>query len=144
MSSSNLKKTLERKYASVLGGVATAQASDQAVNFKEALAAIQIVIRLWEPDWTPDHIKPIRPKRQYAPHGEQSKLLFTFLKNHRREFSTEDAASYLERELIARRFEVPPLLNRKSYCYQFLTGLEGKGLVVKVSSRPSRWRKLSH
>lgn len=125
---------LERKLAELLGSRSASS---------EIELAIQVVIRLWEPEWTPDHIKPIRPKRRYAPHGEQSKLLFKFLKDQNIEFSTNDAASYLEQALQKQGFQAPPEQNRKSYCYQFFTRLEEEGFVEKLSSRPARWRKHS-
>lgn len=143
MGRSNTVRSLEKEYAKILGKIESRSAVNCAGSFEEALTAIQIVIRLWEPEWTPDHVKPTRPKRRYAPHGEQSKLLFEFLKDQNIEFSTNDAASYLEQALQKQGFQSPPEQNRKTYCYQFFIRLEKEGFVEKLSSRPARWRKHS-
>ena len=140
---SNIAKSLERKYASILGEIVAAPDSDKADGHKEALAAIQIVIRLWEPDWLPDHIKPIRPKQSYTTHGIQSRLLREFVRTSTGEFSAMDAASYLQGRLLALGETPPPLENLRSSAHQLFRKLE-ENYLTSLGRRPEIWSKTNN
>ncbi|MCR9266007.1 MAG: hypothetical protein NXI03_00385 [Alphaproteobacteria bacterium] len=142
MSRAQVCKTLERKYAAVLGEFVAAPAADNADSLKEALAAIQIVIRLWEPDWLPDHIKPIRPKQSYATHGIQSRLLFEFIGARTGSFTAMEAAEYVSVRLEALGETIPPIENIKINAHNLMRKLESK-FVVSNNTRPETWTKIN-
>jgi len=138
----NIKAALERKYASILGQLVAGVSADNPDALREKLAAIQIVIRLWEPDWTPDHIKPIRPKKTFVTQGLQSRLLREFIRKQSGEFSSHDAATYVQDRLKALGETPPPLQNLKNSAHQTFRKLEGK-FVTALRLRPEKWKKLN-
>ncbi len=133
-------KALERKYASILGELVAAQSSVLVDDLDEKLAAIQIVIRLWEPDWLPDHIKPIRPKKSYATHGIQSRLLFEFIGAQTEKFTAMEAAEYVSVRLEELGETIPPIGNIRVNAHNWMRRLEST-FVIPNNTRPKTWKR---
>lgn len=137
-------KALQREYAKltgILGSKPERLTPSEIIEIEKAIPAIQIVIRLWEPDWTPDHIKPIRPKKTFVTQGLQSSLLRQFIREQSGEFSSHDAATYVQDRLKSLGETSPPYQNLKNSAHQTFRKLEGK-FVKALGVRPEKWKKL--
>lgn len=133
-------KTLERKYASILGELVVSSTEEEADDLNEILAAIHIVIRLWEPDWLPDHIKPIRSRKSYAMHGIQSRLLFEFIRARTGSFTALEAAEYVSVRLEKLGETIPPIANIRVNAHNLMRKLEGT-FVMPNNTRPETWER---
>lgn len=139
---SNTIKILERMYAKLLGVLCRCASRDRRDDLEEQLAAIHIVIRLWEPDWVPDHIKPIRPKQTYTTHGTQSRLLFEFIGARTGSFTAMEAAEYVSARLEALGETIPPIGTIKINSHNWMRKLEGK-FVTSNNTRPETWTRIN-
>lgn len=103
----------------------------------EILDAIEIVIRIWEPSW-----KPLRltSRSIYAEKGQQSRLIYQFVRVSSGAFSANDAARYAFNRIKLKSSSPPPLKNITSNAYRILKELEADYL-VRQPTRPITWVK---
>jgi hypothetical protein len=134
---------LRRKRARLAGEIDAAQRA--IARQREALATLDAVIRMFEPDSNPDLIAPIRPVGRrclYFRHGEQSKLAVCAL----REAGKPVAARYVAEFAMAAKGLNPEPRVRAMITESVRGALErlaAKGLVRKLVEWPETWWELA-
>jgi len=134
---------LRRKRARLAGEIDAAQ---QAIaRQREALATLDAVIRMFEPDSNPDMIAPIRPYSPRSPYfrrGEQMRLALSAL----RDASKPVAARWVAEWVIAAKGLDPEPRGREAiteHVRQALGRLADKGLARKIVEWPETWWELA-
>ena len=133
---------LHRKRARLAGEVE--QLEEALTKQREALATVDAVIRLFEPDGNPELICAIRPRSRRNPffkRGEQPRLCLDVLRSEQKPVS----ARYItQRMLDLRGLEVEPLVRRDiaEQVRQVLHRLADKGSVRKIIRWPETWWEL--
>lgn len=138
ISNDKLVQALTRKYAELLG-----QREMDLDQFDPELAALETVIQLFEPNWSPTGIVPIRRRHSYAEHGVQSQLIHEFIRLSEGAFSADEAASFvLARLRVDANFSAPPRNNIRATAHTIFRRNEGK-TIKSLGGRPNKWIKLN-
>ena len=124
-------KALEGKYVEIFQ-------SDNSAS--DALAALEIVIKLWRPEWSPKAVKITKRRSKFAKRGLQSKMIYSYITVTEGNLTTEGAANYTLRRLKLKRVDLPPKKNIKANAHRIFRKLEGY-ILVATGSRPECWNK---
>jgi hypothetical protein len=155
MGTSPVISALERKYAYLLGefetverlvegaeGVeavreATARCDARKEEINELLGSLETVIWLFEPNWDPASVKPVRQKQKFGEHGEIIQAAVRVLR---------DAAQPLTTVEIAKRVVVSLRLEPSGVEIERLDHAISSALVARsdrmfqiASENPNRW-----
>lgn len=138
-------QTVEIATETVVGAKAMERADQRVQAEKKAIQAklesIQLNIRLlYDPEWTPDHVKPLVPRRPPRRKGEIAKMGYRALKRSNAPLSAWEIADLIaddvgvdatDRRSVAKLADgVAMSLNRRTK----------EGMVERVEGKPIRWR----
>lgn len=146
----------ERRYAIALGHYEVAEYAIETVVGLKALdeADVKIVAkkarlkaemeriagtirRLWDPEWTPGHIRPLHLRKKTRRAGEVSKLTYRVMREEKRPMTTTELAhSVAARLAVAEGRQI----TRLGYAiHQALDRRAKAGQIIKEPSKPIRW-----
>jgi len=134
---------LHRKRARLAGDIRAAER--RLAKQREALAQVDAVIRLFQPQSDPELIPPIRPTPRclFFRHGEQTRLCVDALREARKPLRARAVAEYaiLAKGLPTDDWRVMETV-RERIRYA-LARLEKKGVVRRIVDAPETWWELA-
>jgi hypothetical protein len=133
---------LHRKRGRLAGEIDAAQRA--LAKKREALATLDVVIRMFEPQSNPDLIPAIRPSSRrcvYFRHGEQTRLCVSALREAGKPVTARYVAEYA---MAAKGLEPEPRIREQiiENVRQTLARIAAKGLARKLVDWPETWWEL--
>lgn len=156
MASTNLVKTLTRKYAQLSGEyefaermvedasgldaiIAATERSDQRKKeIDEKLEAIETVIWLFDPEWDPAAVRPKYPRMTYAPPKAISRAAYAILRDASVPMTTREIARIVASRLGYREPSERDMARIDTAVHGVLSKKVGRTIEI-VSENPKRW-----